>query len=280
MSKSLPPDMTTQFRDVHDHTKFHAELHIQTLKAGLFDSVYEHSKEKAFNHRERKFLSPHDRWQRQFIPPWPSNSPKPSSIKTSETTARPLIWISGHVSRRNVSWVSSFSVDFVSHFEQFSDFDTAYIFCKRGQGLPYTPTSLIKGLVDQLLDAHPNVAMKNLRELSLARFSRIGSQTKAEAALLAWGLLDDLLRFMSESPALRGRSVLILVDRLDLCVSKNQPSEGFSVLNDLIPRLQGLSHHHTQVQVVITTARLSALHVPTLRRGSDWLRAYSTKAHR
>lgn len=271
--------MSTQIREVHDHTRFHAELHIQTLRAKLFDSTYEPSEEMAFNDRERKFLSPHSRWQRQFrLPPGTSSLTESSSTSSgtmSRTAARPLLWISGHVSRRNVSWVSSLCVDLITHYRDFSNFEIAYIFCKRGQGPRYTPTLLIKGLVAQMLEAHPVIAMRNLRQLSLERLGGIGSDARPRSALLAWRLLEDTLRLIEEAPELRDRVVLLLIDRLDLCVAE----EGFSVLDSLIPRLQALGHQRARVQVVVTTARLSALAVPTLRRGSEWLQAYGKKAH-
>ncbi|KAJ0114040.1 hypothetical protein J7T55_007874 [Diaporthe amygdali] len=252
-------------------SKFHADLHIQNLCAELFKSLYEPSEGMAFNARERVFLSPRDRWPRQF---------KPKALEgprndNSASTSYPLRWISGHLSRRNVSWVSSLCVDLIPHFRNFSNFDVAYVFCKRGQGSRYTPTILIKALVTQLLYAHPSIAMKNLGRLSLARFQYIGQKTTVKSGAMAWNLLDDMLRLMDETPELSDRSILILIDRLDLCVSE----EGFSVLDHLIPSLQGLSRQHVRVRVMITTAKLSASAVPTLRKGPEWLQAYGKRKH-
>lgn len=265
--------MSTQIREVYSHTRFHAELHVQTLRRELFDLLYDPSEEMKFNDKERKFLSAPDRWPRQFKP---LNMPSsPASSVAPRATSRPLIWISGHVSRRNVSWVSSLCVDLIPYFKDFSNFDVAYVFCKRGQGPRYTPTLLIKGLVAQLLEAHPNIATRNLRRLSLDRFREIGRETRPGTALLAWELLRNTLWLMDEAPELRNRAVLILIDRLDLCRSE----EGFRVLDGLIPRLQGLSRQHARVQVIITTARVSALAVPSLRRGPEWLQAYGKRSH-
>lgn len=278
--------MTSQLRDIHDHTKFQAELHIQTLRAELFgDSVYEPCRELAFNKSEQVFLSPHERWQRQLKPPPRMSNDKP----------KPLIWVSGHITRRNVSWVSSFSVDLVSYFSGFEHFKVAYIFCKRGQGAQYTPTLLIKGLIAQLMDLDPIVTVKNLRQLSLKRFRDIqgnpGSngttegqterkaqaKTEEASAVLAWDLLDEMLRLMEQALEINGLEVLVWIDRLDLCVSE----KGFSVLHDLIPRLQNLSHRRARVQVIVTTARLSALAVPhsCLRKGPEWLQAFGKRTH-
>lgn len=227
-----------------------------------------------FNARERVFLSPRDRWQRQFRPKGPMDS-GPSKSETDVMNWRPLRWISGHVPRRNVSWVSSLCVDLFPYFRNFSNFDVVYVFCKRGQGERYRPTLLIKALIAQLLDAHPIFAMRNARLLFQARFQEIGKKTTVISAGTAWKLLDDTLRMMEEAPELQGRLVLILIDRLDLCISE----PGFSVLNDLIPRLQGLSRQRVRVQVMITTARLSAFGVPTLRKEPNWLQAHGKKTH-
>lgn len=270
----LRSSLETQHRLVGEHTKFHAELYIQSLRARIFDTFYEPFDEMDFNAKERVFVSPRDRWQRQFRPKGPIDS-DPSKGETDIKSWRPLRWISDHLSRRNVSWVSSLCVDLIPYFKSFSNFDVVYVFCKRGQGERYRPTLLIKGLIAQLLDAHPIIAMKNARLLSLARFQEIGKKTTAKSAGMAWQLLDDTLRMMEEAPDLQGRLVLVLIDRLDLCISE----PGFSVLNDLIPRLQNLSRQRVRVQVMITTARLSAFGVPTLRKESNWLQAHGKKMH-
>lgn len=287
LNNSMPPETSTQIREVHSHTTFHAELHVQTLRAGLFSSIYEPSEERLFNDKERIFLSPRDRWPRQFRPLRPSgDADSATTFRDSESTgtlvrsswipsSRPLIWITGHISRRNVSWVSALSVDLIPYFREFSNFDVAYIFCKRS-GPRYTPTLLIKGLVAQLMDLHPTIVTKNVRQLSLDRFHKIGKATTEEgSAGLLWDLLMDMLRLLEEASELRDRVALLLIDRLDLCISET----GFTVLQDLIPRLQNLGHQRGRVQVIITTARLPAHNVPTLKRGSEWLQAYGKKIH-
>ena len=144
----------------------------------------------------------------------------------------------------------------------------------------------------QILEAHPPLATRNLRRLSRNRFHDVGARRpypdSAETTIdhseadvdtdsgdLAWQLFEDVLRLFAAAPDLRGRVALILIDRLDLC----QSEPGFSVLEDLIPRLQGLGSRIARVQVLITTARLSPHAVPTLRRGSEWLRAFGKKTH-
>jgi hypothetical protein len=282
LNDSLAPDMGKQLRVLYDHSTFQAELHVQNLRSELFDGPYEPSEELAFNHNEQVFLSPKDRWPRHLRGIGASAAPETAvagnpaaTNKLQNRTLCPLMWISGNIARRNVSWVSSFCVDLISHFREFSNFDTAYIFCKRGRGQRYTPTLLIKGLAVQLLEAHPSVATRNLRRLSKDRFCEIGTEVKPNSGQLAWQLLEDVLRLIETAPEFQGRVAMLLIDRLDLCVSE----DGFSVLEDLIPRLQGISHRVSRVQVLITTARLSPLGVPTLRRGSEWLRAYGKQTH-
>lgn len=292
--------MSKQLRAVQDHSSFQAELHVQGLRAGLFDELHDPSEEMAFNDSERVFLSPQDRWPRRLrgfggTPEDNDNNDAAGPPSTPSTAARPLTWISGGAARRNVSWVSSFSVDLIAHSREFSNFDAAYVFCKRGRGARYTPTPLLKNLTMQILEAHPPLATRNLRRLSRNRFHDVGARRPPRPGLhpypdsagtlidgadtdsgdLAWQLFEDVLRLFAAAPDLRGRVALILIDRLDLC----QSEPGFSVLEDLIPRLQGLGSRIARVQVLITTARLSPHAVPTLRRGSEWLRAFGKKTH-
>lgn len=263
--------MGQQLRVVYDYSIFQAEIHIQNLRSEIFDEPYEPSEEKAFNERERIFLLPKDRWPRHLRGFGTSATPR--SITSRDP--RPVVWISGDLGRRNVSWVSSFCVDLVSYFDQFSNFDTVYAFCKRGKGQRYSPTLLIKGLVMQLLDTHAPVVMKNPGRLSKTRLSEIGTNAAPNSGHLAWQLLEDVLRLIETAPEFQCRVVVILIDRLDLCVSE----EGFSVMDHLIPRLQSLSFRISGVQVLITTARFSPYAIPTLRKGSEWLQAYGKKLH-
>ncbi|KAI0378641.1 hypothetical protein F5Y04DRAFT_283568 [Hypomontagnella monticulosa] len=265
LNDSFTPDISRQLRVVYEHSMFQAKLHVEHLRAMLFDTPYEITEEMTFNQSERVFLSPQDRWQRHLR--------GVGALATPQTAVkRPLFWIAGHITRRNVSWVSSMCVDLVSHFQEFNNFDTAYVFCKRGRGERYSPTLLIKTLAVQLLESHPFIATKNLSRLSSGRFRKIGTNVNGH---LAWQLLLDILGLIEAAPEFQSRTVFMLIDRLDLCISE----EGFSVLEHLVPRLQNLSRQVSRVQVLITTARISPFGVPTLRRGSEWLRAYGKRIH-
>ena len=59
--------MSKQLRAVQDHSSFQAELHVQGLRAELFDELHDPSEEMAFNDSERVFLSPQDRWPRRAV---------------------------------------------------------------------------------------------------------------------------------------------------------------------------------------------------------------------
>ncbi|KAI0844147.1 hypothetical protein F5Y00DRAFT_266875 [Daldinia vernicosa] len=272
LNESLTPDMSQQLRMIYDHSIFQTGLHVQNLRSDIFDGPYEPSDELGFNERERVFVSPKDRWPRHLRG---FGAFATSRLATSKGS-RPLMWISGDLGRRNVCWVSSFCVDMISYSNQFSNFDTVYAFCKRGRGRRYSPTLLIKGLVMQLLETHALVVMKRPGRFSKTRFSEVGTKTSPNSGNLAWQLLEDILRLIETAPESQGRVVLIVIDRLDLCVSEI----GFSVLEHLIPRLQSLSFRISRVQVLITSAKFSPYAIPTLRRGSEWLQAYGRKIHR
>jgi hypothetical protein len=274
-----------RLRALYNHTNFQADLHVQMLRSELFERPYEPSQELAFNDYERIFLSPRDRWHRHFhgfeswsVPGKAISSDQAGSsaaIEINKRRSRALIWISGNTGRQNVSWVSSLSVDLLAHLREFSNIDTAYVFCKRGHGVRYTPAMIIKGLAAQLLEQYPEVAIQNVRILSKKRFQEVGDYQKPGAARLAWRLLQDVVRLMEDAARTRNCKVLILIDRLDLCVS----NEDFSVLKDLIPRLQQLSHQSSLVRVMITAAKVPALKVPTLRTAPEWLLSYGKCFH-
>ncbi|KAI1382944.1 uncharacterized protein F4822DRAFT_87336 [Hypoxylon trugodes] len=266
LNQSLTPGMSQQLRTIYDHSLFQVMLHVQDMLSVIIDEPCNPSKESAFNDRERIFLSPKDRWPRhlyKLATPSTRYSNSPKEIRT-------LIWIAGDLGRRNVSWVSSFCVDLVSYSKRLENFNVVYAFCKRGEGRRYSPTILIKNLVAQLLETHALIAVKNPGQLSRNRFSEIGTETGSDSGSLAWKLLEDILLLIRATPEFQDRAILILIDRLDLCVSE----EYFSVLNHLIPQLQKLGLQIPGVQVLVTTARFSLSAIHTLRKGPEWLRAY------
>jgi hypothetical protein len=274
-------DTSQQLLAVYAHANFQASLHVQSLRKLLFENPYEPELELAFNDRERKYLPPKDRWYRHFhgFVATP-RSYNPASGETSSSSSpteapkygepRPLIWITGSVSRRNTSWVSSFSVDLLTHLPEFSNIDTLYIFCKRGQGVRYTPALLAKGLVSQLLELYPEVATENIRKLSMTRFMSVGDHQDPGAAERAWILLEDILGLLMRVRRVHNREILVLVDRLDLCAS----NKDFSVMKDLLPKLQKLSHDFLKVRVIVTVAKVPANKIPSLYTGPSWLLAY------
>lgn len=80
-----------------------------------------------------------------------------------------------------------------------------------------------------------------------------------------------MLQLMEKVLDSSDRRLLFLIDRLDLC----RPEEHgeFSVMKELIPRLQKLGHQYSRVQVMVTTARIAPCAVPEsyLNKDSDWL---------
>jgi hypothetical protein len=281
------PDPSTkaakwQLQAVYEHTNFQAVLHVQNLLAKLFDTPYQPAEELSFNDQERIFLSPKDRWHRHptGVDFWgaygrsaeTAYDGRPDKM-ARQRPPRALVWVAGRISRHNVSWVSSFSVDLIRHLHEFCNVDVAYAFCRRGHGERYVPTVIIKGFVSQLLELYPEAAIKNVRFLSEKRFEGIRDYNDPGAASRAWELLEDVLRFIQPTMELRNRRVLVLVDRLDLCTS----DKGFSVLRHFIPRLQKLSHQSARVSVMITAAEVSPADVRTLETGPEYLLPYGQR---
>ncbi|KAK1753649.1 hypothetical protein QBC47DRAFT_430486 [Echria macrotheca] len=271
-----------QLQAVYEHTNFQSILHVQNLLAKLFDAPYQPAEELSFNDRERIFLSPKDRWHRQ-----PTGADFWSAYGRSaqitgvgrpdkmglERLPSALVWVAGRISRRNVSWVSSFSVDLIYHLREFCNVDVAYAFCRRGRGERYVPAVIIKSFICQLLELYPEAAIRNVRFLSEKRFEGIRDCNVPGAALRAWELLEDVLRFIRPTMELRNRRVLVLVDRLDLCTS----GRGFSVLRDFIPRLQRLAEQTARVSVMVTAAEVSPMDVHTLNTEQGRLLPYGQR---
>ncbi|KAK7744038.1 hypothetical protein SLS62_010338 [Diatrype stigma] len=124
LNDSFTPDMSKQLQVIYDHSTFQSQLHAQSLRSDLIDGPYGPSEEMDFNDRERTFLPPQDRWHQHLrgfgaasavaVSPGHHQRSRKGGDKFRIRDPRPLVWISGDISRRNVSWVSSFSVDLIS----------------------------------------------------------------------------------------------------------------------------------------------------------------------
>lgn len=302
-----------QLETIYSHTKFQAVLHVQSLVSKMFQSPCRPQQDLMFNDRERILLLPRDRQERhramyQLLDPRhhrqqgtdaaatsrhvPNGSPNNNSAAAAvaalsgraardraaarPTRAQALVWIAGKTGRRGVSWVSSFSVDLAQHLEKFSNVDAAYVFCRRVEGARYTPAMMAKTLVAQLLELYPEAAVDNIRRLPPGVFEGVGDHRDAGAARRAWALLEAVLRVLRGTAEAKGRRILVLIDRLDLCESNFD----FSVLRHFIPRLQALSENWPHVSVLITAAGISATEVHTLKMSPSHLMAYGKNVRR
>ena len=221
-----------------------------------------------FNDQDRRHLAPADRWVKHI---------RTSSVNLGPRTGGGvptacLTWISAQLARRNVSWVSSFSVDLIAAIKiATTGNNVAHVFCKHGQGSGLRPSNIITSIIAQILIFWPELVLYHPEQLPRQRFQKLRRTGASDhkywrgEALAAWELLRDMLRVLETSKARQGQRLLILIDRIDLCKSNvyNDAVHGdfnlvtdFSVLGDLIPRLAELTRGSLFANLLITAARI------------------------
>ena len=247
-------------------THFQARTHAETMIKDLGMETYDPARALDFNDRDRRHLAPADRWLRHI---------KTSSIDLaprSNCRVASLNWICGKLARRNVSWVSSFSVDLLTAVQIATvRNNVAHVFCKHGLRWNLRPLDVLLRITVQILRLWPEVLMYHPAQLPRQRFQVLFSASANDhayqpgLAIKAWELLRDMLYVLETSRARQGQRLLILIDRLDLCKSNvyqendvdgTEAVTDFAVVGDLVYRLAELTRGSLFLSLLVTAARI------------------------
>jgi hypothetical protein len=228
---------------------------------------YAHQISKALSHKrldqengrnliqqQAKKLTPRERWEHNVseiqAPGWLGRNP------------RPMLWIGGRQNKFGISWVSSFSLDFIEAVEMERATPIVYVLCSKGpEEEPPAPVHIFTEAILQMLKVHRDILTvpRNLEQLSLQRFEEIGGSPEA-----AFQILVDILRMVNEKCQRENTEAFLLVDRVDVALSRQNPV----VTQRFLRALQQLIQEFETLRIILT-GQCRAQEISALLDGKD-----------
>lgn len=176
--------------------------------------------------RSRKYqLSQKDHWQ--------NNGVLEEILDWSEEGRGLLLWIGGSSGNQD-SWVTELSVDTITALQP-QLVTVLYAFCTERGNKPITPLDLVRRLLVQLLELHPELAYQNPELCSLSKFQ------KSVSFAQVWRIFEEL--------ATEVKDLFVIIDRIEECEADEQAD----LVHQLLPRLIGLGRRHENASVIVTS---------------------------
>ncbi|KAI9703002.1 MAG: hypothetical protein M1820_005993 [Bogoriella megaspora] len=190
----------------------------------LVDSLnVEEDRNTSLNRQYR--LSPKDHWE--------NNGVLHHLRRWSETGRDVLLWIGG-TSGNQDSWVSELSVDMIRAL-QTQTLTLVYVFCEQRSNAALTPVILVRKLLAQLLELHPEIPYEYPETFDPQRVRN------ATSFFLLW---EIFVSFTS-----RVKNLFVVIDRVEECEAP-QPAD---ITHQLLPTLVKWAAGNTNVSVVLTS---------------------------
>ena len=212
---------------------------MQSLSALLLPDPPSLERETLLIRQQEGLLAARERWDSNI-----SEIQAPGRLARSP---RPILRIGGRQNRRGVSWVSRFTLDLVEALEMEGGVQVMIMLYDGGQEeVVQGALSVFKWTILQLLKTCPEVVLvpQNLEKLSLQRFQTVGQSPDA-----AYKILADILKIVDAHYQREGKEVFLLIDRVDMVLTKVNIREKHRVLKAL---LQLIAEYKT-LRIVVTS---------------------------
>ena len=144
-----------------------------------------------------------------------------------------LLWIGGSSGNQD-SWVTEFSADLVCALQPQTP-NVLFAFCDQRSNGPLTPITIVRKLLIQLLDVHPEIAYETPEVCSKGRFQ------KAVTFRQTWRIFEHL--------ASRVTNLFIVIDRIEEC----EADEEADLVHVLLPTLIGWASRNDSARVIVTS---------------------------
>jgi hypothetical protein len=224
--------------DLTDIAKIEAIKYTHQISKILSHKCLNQEDGKRLIHQQAKELTPRERWENNLseiqAPGWLIRSP------------RPILWIGGRQNKRGISWVSSFSLDFIEAVEIERATSIAYVLCQNGSDAePPTPVHVFIEAILQILKVHPDILTvpTNVEKLSFQRFENIGDSPET-----AFQVLVDILRMVNDKCQRENMETFLLIDRVDIALSRLN----FPGTQRFLRALQQLLQEFETLRIILT----------------------------
>ena len=124
---------------------------------------------------------------------------------------------------------------------QMQDLTLLHVFCNTMEE-PITVTTLLKRLIAQLLDRHPDIPFRQPKKYNIRRFRR------ATTFARLWTIFETLISELASN-------VFILIDRIEDCDAEcdSDGSGSTGLTQQLLPYLMGLASEAEHVSIIVTS---------------------------
>ncbi|KAK4224661.1 hypothetical protein QBC38DRAFT_485064 [Podospora fimiseda] len=239
--------LTTQTNSM---INFEMTKHGRALQEVLLGLEMDATEELDQVHRHKFRLSPKDQWENNGIVDKFNN--------WSQRFRDMPVWISGTSGPNQDIWVTDMSIDIIRALQPQMEVTVLHAFCEfepsnrahngsssiaspRSKSPPednwrLTPIGLVKRLLAQLLDLHPELAYKRSDVCNTWKLQRAERSFRS-----IWAIFEQLV--------VRIPNLFIVIDRVDGCVGDDE----VGVLADLVPALVDLGVRSSEITLILTS---------------------------
>jgi hypothetical protein len=231
-------EMQAILNDMTDISQIEAINYTHQISKMLLNRCIDQGNAKLLIRQQLKGLAPRERWENNVseiqAPGWLGRNP------------RPILWIGGRQNKKSISWVSSFSLDFIEAIKVDRATSIAYVLCNGGpDSEPPTPLQIFTEAILQTLQAQSAILTtpQNLSRLPLQRFEDIHDSPET-----AYKILADILKMVNEKCRREHTETFLLIDRVDIPLStENAPGKRF------LGALQQLVQEYETLRIILTS---------------------------
>lgn len=204
--------------------------HSLTLTEMLLPTASTASEQLSIVCKQRFDLSPKDHWYENGVLEVFNEWSRYGRIE--------LLWIGGRSGNQD-TWITEMTLDLIEALRT-QNLTLIYIFCNTADNT-MTATMLMKRLIAQLLDCHPEVPFRQPKTYNIRRFRR------ATTFKQLWNIFESLISELTND-------VFILIDRIENCnVESDLESGDVDLLHQLLSYLMGLTTDAEHVNVIVTS---------------------------
>ncbi|KIM98562.1 hypothetical protein OIDMADRAFT_56911 [Oidiodendron maius Zn] len=170
-------------------------------------------------------LSPKDHWE--------NNGVLDGLLAWSKIPGSSLLWVGGSSGNQD-PWVTELSADMIQALQP-QLLTLVYVFCEDVKKRTLTPIRLVKQLIIQILDLHPEIAYHNPKLFNVSRFKRAIDFSQV------WRIFEEL--------ALEVPDLFLIIDRVEEC----EIDDEVDLKTNLLPSILNLVKRSRSSRVIITS---------------------------
>jgi hypothetical protein len=205
--------------------RFQMINHSRILQDSLLAEGYNAEDELEMIQSRQHQLSQKDHWE--------NNGVLNAIMDWSQEGRDGLLWVGGSSGNQD-TWVTELSADTITALQP-QLVTVLFVFCTERGSQPITPLGLVRRLIVQLLDKHPELAYRNPEICSLSKFQKSASFGPT------WRIFEAL--------ALGVQNLFLVIDRIEECEADEQAD----LVHQLLPRLIDFGRRNENASIIVTS---------------------------